>query len=191
MAIWGNITWGHAVSKDLVSWAHLPVALRPSDSLDSGGVWTGSATLLNGEPTMLYTCAGESGAPQLVCLATAANASDPLLIEWRKSDANPVVSAPPTNVPDHLFRDPTSAWLGPDGYWRMLIGALARWPSGASGGAALVYRSASKREFSRWEYESELLAAQGSPMVRCALAPKALLLGLTRTNVDVRANSIG
>lgn len=30
--VWGPMHWGHAISKDLVSWKHLPIALYP-DSL--------------------------------------------------------------------------------------------------------------------------------------------------------------
>lgn len=55
-AIWGNITWGHAISKDLINWLHLPFAMQPDQWYDINGVWTGSATILpDGKIVMLYT----------------------------------------------------------------------------------------------------------------------------------------
>ncbi len=37
--VWGPMHWGHAISKDLVSWEHQPIALYP-DSL--GYIFSGS-----------------------------------------------------------------------------------------------------------------------------------------------------
>ncbi len=40
--------WGHAVSKDLITWKHLPIAIYPADYFfkkyeNTGGVFSGSA----------------------------------------------------------------------------------------------------------------------------------------------------
>jgi sucrose-6-phosphate hydrolase SacC (GH32 family) len=41
-AVHGDVSWGHAVSEDLLTWEHLPVAI-PSDADEE--VWTGSAVV--------------------------------------------------------------------------------------------------------------------------------------------------
>src|SRR6476659_2902008 len=64
-----KIHWGHAVSTDLVHWAHLPVALAPTlDSPDEDGCWSGCAVDNAGVPTLVYT--GVRGEDQLPCVAT-------------------------------------------------------------------------------------------------------------------------
>jgi len=39
--------WGHMVSKDLIRWVHMPVALAPDHDYDCGGEFSGSMTLIN------------------------------------------------------------------------------------------------------------------------------------------------
>lgn len=122
-AVWGNITWGHAVSRDLINWLHLPNAMVGDQWYDINGVWTGSATILpNGRIVMLYT--GDSkDSVQVQCLAYPANTSDPFLLDWVKDVHNPVI-APPPGVSRDSFRDPSTAWLSPDGIrWRITVGS--------------------------------------------------------------------
>lgn len=52
-----GLVWGHAVSKDLVTWEHLPTAVAPSQSFkDADGCFSGCAAVdMDGTPTLLYT----------------------------------------------------------------------------------------------------------------------------------------
>ena len=134
-AVWGNITWGHSISYDLVNWVHLEHAINPTDPFDINGCWSGSATILpGGEPLILYTGI-DSQNRQVQNLAMPKNISDPLLREWKKSSHNPLMT--PTNgIDGNSFRDPTTAWQGPDKVWRVLVGSLIN-----GSGEALLYRS--------------------------------------------------
>src|ERR1700721_1299328 len=43
-AVWGDMSWNHAVSSDMLHWSHLPLALTPTpDSPDAYGCFSGSA----------------------------------------------------------------------------------------------------------------------------------------------------
>ncbi|KAK4425528.1 Acid beta-fructofuranosidase [Sesamum alatum] len=121
-AVWGNISWGHAVSKDLIHWRHLPLAMVPDKWYDINGVWTGSATILqDGQLIMLYT-GSDNASVQVQNLAYPADLSDPLLINWVKYSGNPIL-VPPPGIMAHDFRDPTTAWLTSEGKWRIIIGS--------------------------------------------------------------------
>ncbi|XP_014516764.1 beta-fructofuranosidase, cell wall isozyme [Vigna radiata var. radiata] len=142
-AVWGNIVWGHSVSKDLVNWTTLDPAIFPSQPSDINGCWSGSTTLLPGnKPAILYTGI-DSMKNEVQNLAKPKNLSDPFLREWDKFPQNPVMQPTSDNkiVPDS-FRDPTTAWLGQDGHWRVLVGSRRR-----TRGMALLYRS---KDFVNW-----------------------------------------
>lgn len=62
---WGNMTWGHAVSKDLVHWEQLDHALYPDTS---GTMYSGSAVVDHRNTSGL----GTLGQPPMVILYTAA-----------------------------------------------------------------------------------------------------------------------
>lgn len=55
-AEWGNMHWGHAVSKDAISWRHLPIALLPQIQDEFfGGSFSGSAIVKDEQLTLIYT----------------------------------------------------------------------------------------------------------------------------------------
>ncbi|KAK4403491.1 Beta-fructofuranosidase, soluble isoenzyme I [Sesamum angolense] len=159
-AVWGNITWGHAVSRDLIHWLHLPCAMLPDQWYDINGVWTGSATILpDGRIMMLYT-GGTHDLEQVQCLAYPANLSDPLLLEWVKYPNNPVM-VPPPGIGHEDFRDPTTAWRSPDGdKWRVTIGSKVN-----KIGISLVYETA---DFFKYELlDGYLHEVPGTGMWEC------------------------
>ncbi|CAH2048056.1 unnamed protein product [Thlaspi arvense] len=119
-AVWSDIVWGHAVSKDLIHWLHLPLAMVPDQWYDATGVWTGSATFLDdGSLVMLYTGSTDKFV-QVQNLAYPEYPSDPLLLKWTKFSGNPVL-VPPPGIGEKDFRDPTTAWKTSAGKWRITI----------------------------------------------------------------------
>ncbi|KAK4486635.1 hypothetical protein RD792_006800 [Penstemon davidsonii] len=141
-AVWGNIVWAHSVSKDLINWKKVPHAIYPSKLFDKYGCWSGSATVLPGnKPVIFYTGIIDKNQTQVQNYAVPANLSDPYLIEWIKPDNNPIIVAD-QYVNKTTFRDPTTAWLGKDGYWRTTIGGRRK-----HRGMAFLYRS---KDFINW-----------------------------------------
>ncbi|MET3803126.1 beta-fructofuranosidase [Nakamurella sp. UYEF19] len=124
---------GHAISTDLTRWTRVQDALVRSDAtaFDDLATWTGSVVRHpDGTWFMFYTGASltPAGNRQQIGYATSSD-----LLHWRKSGANPVLSADPRwyevladgKWHDEAFRDP---WVvaDPDGDgWHMLITARA------------------------------------------------------------------
>ena len=55
-ATWGPMHWGHAVSKDLLDWTYMPVALAPDEYYDANGCFSGTAIENDkGEHLLIYT----------------------------------------------------------------------------------------------------------------------------------------
>ncbi|RZC68902.1 hypothetical protein C5167_032099 [Papaver somniferum] len=134
-AIWGNIVWGHTISRDLIHWLYLPEAMVPDHWYDSNGVWTGSATLLpDGSIVMIYT-GSTNESVQVQNVAFPANLSDPLLIKWVKYSGNPILYPPP-GIGLKDFRDPTTAWYTPENKWRITVGSKL-----CTTGTSLVYET--------------------------------------------------
>lgn len=145
---WGAMHWGHAVSRDMVHWDHLPIALAPSEPYDDhpeGGVFSGSAVERGGDLAAIYTGTANhgSGFEQTQCLAVSRDGGRTFV----KYSGNPVVRTRPDGIsPD--FRDPRVLRHGD--FWYMVVGAsLGRGAKNGGEGCALLYRSASLLE---WDY---------------------------------------
>ncbi|XP_040382185.1 beta-fructofuranosidase, insoluble isoenzyme 3-like [Oryza brachyantha] len=157
-AVWGNIVWAHAVSTDLVNWVLLDPAIYPTGPFDENGCWSGSATVLpDGTPVIMYTGIDADGR-QVQNVAYPKDLTDPYLREWVKPDYNPVI-APDAGVNATAFRDPTTAWQGPDGVWRLVIGTKDN-----HRGFAALYRS---RDFKHWAPARRALHSGDTGMWEC------------------------
>lgn len=182
--MWGNITWGHAVSRDLIHWFYLPLAMVPDRWYDANGVWTGSATFLpDGRIAMLYT-GSTNASVQVQNLAFPANSSDPLLLDWVKYDAGNPVLVPPAGISTVDFRDPTTAWYSAgDGAWRLAIGSK----DAQKTGIALVYAT---RDFISYDLlDGVLHAVPRTGMWECVDFYPVALEGVN--GLDTSANGPG
>nr|WEI57605.1 putative GH32 family protein [Didymodactylos carnosus]WEI57606.1 putative GH32 family protein [Didymodactylos carnosus] len=129
--------WGHCFSTDMVHWIRLPVALAPDHSYDQGGCWTGSATIVNGVPTIIYTGINSNG-QQVQNQAFPADLTDPTLTIWTKSSLNPLITSP-------NGRDPSTGFQLHDGYYYLIYG----FGTEDLGGQAVLFRS---QNFKNWTY---------------------------------------
>jgi fructan beta-fructosidase len=120
---WGHMSWGHAVSPDLVHWQHLPLALA-----GEGGVmvFSGSA-VVDWKNTSGF---GRDGHPPLVAVYTGHYTEKPLQNQqlaysndrgrtWTKYSGNPVL-----DIGEKDFRDPKVFWHAPSERWVMVVA----WP---------------------------------------------------------------
>jgi fructan beta-fructosidase len=142
---WENMSWGHAVSRDLIHWEELPVVMYP-DKL--GSVFSGTA-IIDYNNTSGF---GKDGIHPMVAIYTA-NSSDNerqciaySLDRGRtftKYQGNPVIdSKAKWNSTD--LRDPKVFWYEPGKYWVMAL--FER--DGNS-----IYTSSNLKE---WKYESHI-----------------------------------
>ena len=140
---WGNMNWGHAVTRDLVSWQHLPVAIAP-DGL--GTIFSGSA-VVDKDNTAGF------GAGAIVAFYTQASARQMQSIAYstdhgrtfHKYEGNPVLTG---EVGD--FRDPKVSWNEATKKWIMAL---------AVGQEIRFYSSPNLKD---WTYESNFGEGQGN-----------------------------
>ena len=120
--VWGPMHWGHAVSRDLLNWEHLPIALTPDEH---GTIFSGSAVIDHdgvagyGPGAMLafFTYHRERDRGQGLAISLDAGRT------WTKHPDNPIL-LPPDDAVD--FRDPrVFRYQDPAGpsWWVMVVAA--------------------------------------------------------------------
>jgi fructan beta-fructosidase len=115
---WGHMSWGHAVSRDLVHWENLPVALHEEhgimifsgsavvDSSNSSGLGTPE----NPPLVAIYTGHTERLQTQNIAFSVDRGGT------WKKYEGNPVL-----DIGKKDFRDPKVFRHGPTGRWIMAV----------------------------------------------------------------------
>lgn len=154
--VWGPMHWGHAVSRDMVHWTHLPIALYP-DSL--GYIFSGSA-VVDTDNTSGF---GTGDIPPMIAVFTYHNIeleksgsstfqSQGIAFSidkgrtWTKYSGNPVL----LNPGKRDFRDPKIFWHKETGKWIMILAVQDR---------INLYSSS---DLKSWSYESEFGVDAGS-----------------------------
>ena len=142
-SLWENMTWGHSVSKDLVHWEALPLAIE-ADAL--GTIFSGSCVVDKdntagfGKNAVIafYTSAGEAQT-QSMAYSTDGGRT------FNKYEKNPVVTF---NAPD--FRDPKVFWYDGTNRWIMML---------AVGQEMQIWSSANLKD---WQKESSFGSEYGN-----------------------------
>lgn len=117
--LWGHMSWGHAVSKDLIHWEHLPLAIPEEDGVM---IFSGSCVSDINNTSGL----GSNKNPPLVAVYTGhidgVNQSQHLAyslddgLTWKKYEKNPVL-----DLKKKDFRDPKVFWYQQEKYWVMAV----------------------------------------------------------------------
>lgn len=117
---WGHMSWGHAVSTDLVHWEHLPVALEEEHNIM---IFSGSAVVDINNTSGL----GTKKNPPMVAIYTGHHTNKKLEEQsiaysldngrsWTKYKGNPVIDEGMSN-----FRDPKVFWHESTEKWIMAV----------------------------------------------------------------------
>jgi len=145
-SIWGNIHWGHAVSKDLLNWEHLDIALKPDEY---GLMFSGSAVVDHNDTSGFFD--GEDGLVAIYTSALPQKHKDYYLQQqciayskdrgrtWIKYEDNPVIE----NKRWKDFRDPKVFWHKESESWIMIV---------TNGQKVNFYRS---DDLKNWEFTSD------------------------------------
>ncbi len=144
---WGNMHWGHAVSRDLLHWEELPIAIYPRQFGD--WVFSGSAVV-----DKRNTSGWKKGANDLLVAAFTSTGRGECIAysndrgrTWQELEGNPVVK--------HKGRDPKLIWHEPTKRWVMCLYDEVPKP----GDAKITTRNIAfytSADLKKWEFQSRI-----------------------------------
>lgn len=156
--VWGPMHWGHAVSKDMLHWQHLPIALEPDQN---GAIFSGSAVVDKNDSSGFF-----DGGEGLVAIFTHADNypdsdrprqrqsiaySKDKGRSWQMYEGNPVLVD--ENYTD--FRDPKVYWFEEFQKWIMVL---------VAGDHARFYSSKNLKD---WDYLSSFTGGTTAGVWEC------------------------
>ena len=154
---WGRIHWGHARSKDLVHWEHLPIALAPEPGWKELHCFSGCCVVTeDGTAMIFYTSVSAKSFFTAVHRFTEqwAATGDPSLIKWEKHPQNPILSEQ-THHPNNEIRNWRDPYVWKDNAtWYMIIAGQEK---GEDYGSVYLYRSL---DLIHWETIGRLYKGQ-------------------------------
>ena len=147
-SVWGNLSWGHSTSTDLVHWKYEGDPVMP----DAWGLIFSGSAVVDKDNTAgfgrdaivaFYTSAKPTpwGDNQMQCMAYSTDGGK----TFTKYANNPVLTST-----ERDFRDPKVFWYAPGKHWVMML---------AVGQEMQIYSSANLKD---WKYESSFGAKQGA-----------------------------
>ncbi len=145
---WGNMHWGHAVSKDLIHWEERANALFTPTHEQMA--FSGSAAIAD-ENSSGFT---KNGVHPIVAAYTRTGVGENLALSYdggqtfESFDGNPVV--------EHDGRDPKIFWYEPGGHWVMVVYDESHTRKIAGGESARLYQHAiyTSPDLKDWQYQS-------------------------------------
>lgn len=147
---WGHMYWGHAASKNLVHWVHLPYARVPQEEIlnapdKKGGAFSGCAVPLEEEIVFYLTRhfgPPEDSEEETVQYQTMVTSEDSIHFGGER-----IIIEKPDKGFSYNFRDPKV--ICENGKWQMVLGTIV------DGIPSVVLYTSSDME--KWEYEGVLL----------------------------------
>ena len=130
---WGNMTWGHSTTTDLVNWKFEGDAITP----DAWG------SIFSGSSVVDYENTAGFGEGAVIAFYTSAKPSPWGDVQMHEN--NPIVTSEKRD-----FRDPKVFWYAPGKHWVMIL---------AGGQEMDIYSSKNLKD---WKYESSFGAKQGA-----------------------------